>query len=152
MCSNCGRNFPQLTPRHFSFNNRLGACSSCEGIGRSLTDQQQICEECNGTRLDEFPRNVQFSNKTIAELMAISISETIKFLDARIDTIEKHLTTAAGAKEAKQQGNRSKMCLHQEQHIQHFIPILHPNLKHNCYANYKYVSSSLKISASDTSD
>ncbi len=101
MCSNCGRNFPQLTPRHFSFNNRLGACSACDGIGRSLTDQQRICEECNGTRLDEFPRNVQFSNKTIAELMAISISKTIAFFDARIDTIEKHLTTAAGAKEAK---------------------------------------------------
>lgn len=101
MCSKCGRNFPQLTPRHFSFNNRLGACSSCEGIGRSLTDEHEICESCNGTRLDEFPRNVKFSEKTIAELMAMPISETIRFFTTRVQAIEKHLTTMAGAEEAK---------------------------------------------------
>ena len=101
MCSNCGRNFPQLTPRHFSFNNKLGACSSCEGIGRSLSGEQKICENCNGTRLDEFPRNVKFSDKPIAELMAMPISEIIKFFAARIEAIEKHLTTNIGAEEAK---------------------------------------------------
>lgn len=101
MCSKCGRNFPQLTPRHFSFNNKLGACSSCEGIGRSLSGAQEICGSCDGTRLDEFPRNVKFSEKTIAELMAIPISDTIKFFGTRVNAIEKHLTTTAGAQQAK---------------------------------------------------
>lgn len=101
MCSKCGRNFPQLTPRHFSFNNRLGACSACEGIGRLLSDGQKICGTCNGTRLDEFPRNVKFSEATIAELMAMPISDIIVFFAARINAIEKHLTTTAGAQEAK---------------------------------------------------
>ena len=101
MCSKCGRNFPQLTPRHFSFNNKLGACSSCEGIGRALSNDQKICEACNGTRLDEFPRNVKFSEKTVAELMAMPISDIIKFFATRINAIEKHLTTTAGAQEAK---------------------------------------------------
>ena len=101
MCSKCGRNFPQLTPRHFSFNNRLGACSSCDGIGRALTEDQTICEDCDGTRLDEFPRNVQFSEKTIAELMAMSIAEISLFLGVRIETIEKHLTTTAGIEEVE---------------------------------------------------
>ncbi len=101
MCSKCGRNFPQLTPRHFSFNNRLGACGTCDGIGRELSDDQSICEECDGTRLDEFPRNVRYTDKTIAELMALSIAEISSFFSGQIVTIEKHLTTAAGAKEAE---------------------------------------------------
>ena len=101
MCSKCGRNFPQLTPRHFSFNNRLGACSSCDGIGRHLTNNKEICEDCDGTRLDEFPRNVRFAEKTIAELMAMPISEINNFFTTRIEEIEKHLTTTAGAEAAK---------------------------------------------------
>ena len=101
MCSNCGRNFPQLTPRHFSFNNRLGACSSCDGIGKHLSNNQKTCETCDGTRLDEFPRNVRFSDKTIAELMAMPISDIIKFFATRIEAIEKHLTTSIGVEEAK---------------------------------------------------
>ena len=101
MCSSCGRNFPQLTPRHFSFNNKLGACSACDGIGSPLANQQQICGTCKGTRLDEFPRNVKFSDKTIAELMAMPISDIIKFFATRIETIEKHLITSIGAEEAK---------------------------------------------------
>ena len=101
MCSKCGRNFPQLTPRHFSFNNKLGACSACDGIGRALTADQKICVTCNGTRLDEFPRNVKFSEKTIAELMAMSIAEISRFFSTRIETIEKHLTTTTGIKEAE---------------------------------------------------
>lgn len=101
MCSKCGRNFPQLTPRHFSFNNKVGACSSCDGIGRALTVDQEICEDCNGTRLDEFPRNVRFDEKTIAELMALSIAEISMFFGTRIESIEKHLTTTAGIKEAE---------------------------------------------------
>lgn len=101
MCSKCGRNFPQLTPRHFSFNNKLGACSSCDGIGRELTDDQSICDECSGTRLDEFPRNVHYCEKTIAELMAMSIAEISAFLNGQIKSIEMHLTTTAGTKEAE---------------------------------------------------
>jgi len=101
MCSKCGRNFPQLTPRHFSFNNRLGSCGSCDGIGRFLTDNKGICEDCDGTRLNEFPRNVRFCDKTIAELMAMSISEINKFFTTRIEEIEKHLTTDVGSEEAE---------------------------------------------------
>ena len=101
MCSKCGRNFPQLTPRHFSFNNKLGACSTCEGIGRELSDDQSICIECDGARLDEFPRNVRYTDKTIAELMALSIAEISSFFSGQIETIEKHLTSSAGAKEAE---------------------------------------------------
>ncbi len=32
-CEKCGRAFEVLTPRHFSFNNPLGWCPHCEGLG-----------------------------------------------------------------------------------------------------------------------
>jgi excinuclease ABC subunit A len=35
-CEVCGEIFPKLTPRHFSFSHREGACPTCDGIGRRL--------------------------------------------------------------------------------------------------------------------
>ncbi|PTX94301.1 excinuclease ABC subunit UvrA [Opitutus sp. ER46] len=35
-CEICGDVFDKLTPRHFSFSHREGACPSCDGIGRKL--------------------------------------------------------------------------------------------------------------------
>ncbi len=35
-CEVCGDVFEKLTPRHFSFNHRDGACATCDGIGRKL--------------------------------------------------------------------------------------------------------------------
>ncbi len=35
-CDVCGDVFEKLTPRHFSFHSREGACPTCDGIGRKL--------------------------------------------------------------------------------------------------------------------
>ncbi len=35
-CEICGDLFEKLTPRHFSFNHKEGACSTCGGLGRKL--------------------------------------------------------------------------------------------------------------------
>lgn len=35
-CEVCGDVFPKLTPHHFSFSHREGACPTCDGIGRQL--------------------------------------------------------------------------------------------------------------------
>jgi len=32
-CDHCGRSYEELTPHHFSFNNRMGWCDACEGLG-----------------------------------------------------------------------------------------------------------------------
>jgi len=32
-CTQCGTSYEDLSPHHFSFNNRLGWCPSCEGLG-----------------------------------------------------------------------------------------------------------------------
>ena len=36
-CEDCGVSFPEMTPQLFSFNNPVGACPSCNGLGTSLT-------------------------------------------------------------------------------------------------------------------
>ena len=35
-CESCGDSFEKLTPRHFSFSHREGACPTCDGLGRKL--------------------------------------------------------------------------------------------------------------------
>ena len=35
-CETCGDIFDKLTPRHFSFSHREGACPTCDGLGRKL--------------------------------------------------------------------------------------------------------------------
>ncbi len=92
MCTSCGENFPQLTPRHFSFNNKIGACTECDGRGHSpIAGSHKVCSACEGTRLQPFPSVVMFSDKTIAELMALSITEIISFFTRRIRQINMNL-------------------------------------------------------------
>ncbi|MDE0553230.1 MAG: ATP-binding cassette domain-containing protein, partial [Candidatus Poribacteria bacterium] len=88
MCPSCGNNFGQLTPRHFSFNNKIGACDFCDGRGRNMHPPYDACNQCDGTRLKPFPSNVKFEETTIAELMELSITEIIEFLKARLKQIE----------------------------------------------------------------
>ncbi len=49
-CSVCGFNFPQITSSLFSFNNPIGACSSCNGFGNILAlDENKIVPKDNLT-------------------------------------------------------------------------------------------------------
>ncbi len=41
-CEVCGDVFEPLTPRHFSFNNKEGACPDCGGIGRKLAFSDEL--------------------------------------------------------------------------------------------------------------
>ncbi len=41
-CEICGDIFEKLTPRHFSFSHREGACPTCDGIGRKLRFDQEL--------------------------------------------------------------------------------------------------------------
>lgn len=36
VCGGCGRSFEPLSPHHFSFNNSLGWCGACEGLGTEV--------------------------------------------------------------------------------------------------------------------
>lgn len=89
-CPKCGFSFPELTPRLFSFNSPIGACSQCKGIGY-LSDEENedeeeldeestetieprpICEECSGTRLKIESRSVFIAEKSISDIHSLSI-------------------------------------------------------------------------------
>ena len=94
MCRSCGNNFGQLTPRHFSFNNKVGACDFCDGRGRNMHSPYEACNQCHGTRLKPFPSCVRFENVTVSELMALSITEIIEFFDTRLNRIEAEVVSA----------------------------------------------------------
>ena len=90
-CLSCEISFPELTPRHFSFNSPLGQCPQCEGIG-TFFGGRRVCRECNGTRIQPFPRGVQICQKTIADATAMSIGEATLFF---ADPPEEGVTSAA---------------------------------------------------------
>ncbi len=108
-CVECGFSFPELEPRHFSFNNRLGACEDCGGLGtqdilevegedqigsggiymnlkkksyQSLVDgEPSICSTCKGLRLNERALSVFIGDKSIADFSLFSIEELISHLE-----------------------------------------------------------------------
>jgi len=82
LCPRCGLGFPELDPRHFSFNSPMGACERCDGIGGFLFgdgDAWKTCPACQGSRLREMPRKVRVLGRTIAELTSMTIAEARSF-------------------------------------------------------------------------
>ena len=41
-CEKCGSTYPNLTPRHFSWNHPDGACETCAGLGQVLSFQENL--------------------------------------------------------------------------------------------------------------
>ncbi|MDR2440597.1 MAG: ATP-binding cassette domain-containing protein [Planctomycetaceae bacterium] len=75
-CPKCHIDFAELEPRTFSFNSPYGACPKCEGTGY---DGENICNECQGSRLRPESRNVTVGNKRIYELCALTVEELLDF-------------------------------------------------------------------------
>ncbi|MDR3196735.1 MAG: ATP-binding cassette domain-containing protein [Planctomycetaceae bacterium] len=75
-CPKCHIDFAEPEPRTFSFNSPYGACPKCEGTGY---DNENICEECQGSRLRAESRNVTVGNKRIHELCALTVEESLGF-------------------------------------------------------------------------
>src|SRR5262249_54137509 len=96
-CPSCGRSFPELDPRLFSFNSRHGWCPTCYGTGLRLDgfDEEQTGEEiwwnewwegeaeacpaCDGKRLNPVARNVRFRGRSIADLTALPVTGVAEF-------------------------------------------------------------------------
>ncbi len=104
-CPSCGRGYPELDPRFFSFNTRQGQCAACEGRGeivekkwrgrrRKRAMSSRACDQCEQTRLSPLARGVTVADMSITELFEQSVSEAIETLqsvslDGRDATIAK---------------------------------------------------------------
>ncbi len=53
ICPSCACQFPEATPKLFSFNSAFGACHACDGNGFEDDTYQLVCGECRGTRLQQ---------------------------------------------------------------------------------------------------
>jgi excinuclease ABC subunit A len=98
-CPSCGRSFPELDPRLFSFNSPHGWCAKCFGTGLQLKDVDwdaerektgtedrvldswlewlevdEPCPACAGKRLNREALAVRWNGRSISELVALPVS------------------------------------------------------------------------------
>lgn len=72
-------------PKHFSFNVDGGRCDTCKGEGEQVVEMQFLadvhltCESCGGKRFKEEVLEVTYNNKSIFELLEMSVDESIEF-------------------------------------------------------------------------
>ena len=76
------------TPGRFSFNVKGGRCEQCEGQGVKkiemyfLPDVYVECEECRGLRYNREALEIEYNSKNIAQVLDMSIEESLKFFEA----------------------------------------------------------------------
>ncbi|GAB4484228.1 MAG: excinuclease ABC subunit UvrA [Thermodesulfovibrionales bacterium] len=87
-CLKCGISYPDIVPRFFSFNSGAGACPSCKGIGFERIEEDgeeaagdDVCPECRGARLRKEALSVRFSDKNIAEICRMPLSDCLLFFE-----------------------------------------------------------------------
>jgi excinuclease ABC subunit A len=105
-CPSCGRSFPELDPRLFSYNSKHGWCAACYGTGvkidevkwddeRSRTGTQdhvldswvewleldEACASCEGKRLNKEALAVRFRGQSIADMSGQPISKALTFFE-----------------------------------------------------------------------
>jgi excinuclease ABC subunit A len=97
-CRSCGRSFPELDPRLFSYNSKHGWCAKCYGTGLAIDEVEwseerartgaedhvldswiewlevdQPCPGCEGARLNEEALAVRWRGKSIADYAGLPI-------------------------------------------------------------------------------
>jgi len=101
-CRSCGRGFPELDPRLFSYNSKHGWCEKCFGTGLKLAgfewgeerekteaghvldswlewlEIDEPCPACDGKRLNPTALAVRFQDRTIADFAALPVEAAEK--------------------------------------------------------------------------
>lgn len=81
-CGHCGRVVPKPEPRLFSFSNKAGACSECDGVGWVANANSTDCETCQGARLNADALSFQIGGKNLSEIGSMEISEAGEFIES----------------------------------------------------------------------
>jgi excinuclease ABC subunit A len=75
-------------PKHFSFNVDAGRCDACKGEGEQLVEMQfladvhLLCDVCNGKRFKEEVLEVTYKEKSIHDVLEMSVDEAISFFSS----------------------------------------------------------------------
>ena len=74
-------------PKHFSFNVDGGRCEICKGEGsvkiemQFMADVNLVCEYCKGKRFKKEVLRVKFENKTIDDILKMTVDQSIDFFN-----------------------------------------------------------------------
>lgn len=85
-------------PGRFSFNVKGGRCEACEGDGiikiemHFLPDVYVTCEVCKGRRYNRETLEIKYKGKSIADVLAMTVSQALTFFD-KIPAIKRKLQT-----------------------------------------------------------
>ncbi len=103
-CRSCGRSFPELDPRLFSYNSKHGWCASCYGTGLQIDEVEwnderartgaedhvldswiewlevdETCPQCEGRRLNKEALAVRWREQSISHYCALPIHDLKAF-------------------------------------------------------------------------
>lgn len=88
------------TPGRFSFNVKRGRCANCQGDGlikiemQFLPDVYVPCEVCKGNRYNRETLQIDYKGKSIAEVLDMTVEESLTFFD-KIPQIKNKMQTLA---------------------------------------------------------
>ena len=84
-------------PRHFSFNVDGGRCENCEGEGfvtiemQFMADVQMLCDVCEGKRFKDEVLEVKYREKSIYDILEMTIEDAIDFFAETTGNLEKKI-------------------------------------------------------------
>ncbi|HEY4334582.1 MAG TPA: excinuclease ABC subunit UvrA [Puia sp.] len=82
-------------PKHFSFNVDGGRCDTCKGEGEQVVEMQFLadvhltCEVCHGRRFKEEVLEVRYREKSIYDVLQMSVDEALEFFKDESDIYQK---------------------------------------------------------------
>ena len=84
-----------FTPAHFSFNVEGGRCEECQGEGeikvemQFMADVHLVCESCHGRRFKDEVLEVLFGDKSIFDILELTVDDAIDFFKSQKGAAEK---------------------------------------------------------------
>ena len=82
-------------PKHFSFNVDGGRCDTCKGEGEQVVEMQFLadvhltCEVCGGKRFKDEVLEVTYREKSIYQVLEMSVDESLEFFKEEKDIFQK---------------------------------------------------------------
>jgi len=78
-CLTCRVSLPEPSPLLFAFNTKVGACPTCEGLGRL---EEEVCPACQGSRLRDEVRAFKINGLSLPELCDLTIDKALEFIES----------------------------------------------------------------------